>query len=297
MLETSPPKRGDLPHQARRQERVLRARRDEERVDAREALVHLRHLQLVVEVGDGPEALHDRVGAVVPGEVDEQALEELDPDVAEVRGRPRVSISWRSSRREQRLRLLRVADDRDDDVVEVPRGALDDVEVTEGDRVERTRAEGGRHAGLPVRSADRQASTKNARAYRRTSAPSRLGSPGGRRDRGCRPAARRPRSRRGASQPGAAERRRATRGDRRRRRCRTAGRRTRGRTAPRRGGGPAEEADRRRRRDHARPVAEPERRRRSRAIASSARAVALDEHGRAPRRATAPRSPSAPAAA
>ena len=50
------------------------------------ALVHLRHLQLVVEVGDGAQALDDRVGAVLLGEIDEQALEELDAHVAQVRG-------------------------------------------------------------------------------------------------------------------------------------------------------------------------------------------------------------------
>src|ERR1700712_2928624 len=40
-----------LAHQAGGEEGVLRAGGDEERVDARELLVHLGHLQLVVEVG------------------------------------------------------------------------------------------------------------------------------------------------------------------------------------------------------------------------------------------------------
>ena len=139
----------DLAHQARRQERVLRAGGDEEGVDPRELLVHLRHLQLVVEVGDGPEALHDRLGAVVAGEVDEQALEELDAHVVEVGdllGEHLLALL----EREERLRLLRVADDRHDDVVEVARGPLDDVEVTVGDGIERARAEGGGHAVAPV---------------------------------------------------------------------------------------------------------------------------------------------------
>src|SRR4051812_26210792 len=135
---------GHLLHQARRQERVLRARRDEERVDAREALVHLRHLELVVEVRDCPEALHDRRRVVVAREVDQQALEELDRHVPEVRGLL-VEHVLALLEREERLRLLRVADDRDDDMVEVARGPLDDVEVTEGDRVEGTRAECGGH--------------------------------------------------------------------------------------------------------------------------------------------------------
>ena len=51
-------------------------------VDPREALVHLRHLELVVEVGNRAlRALDDRDGAEITREVDEQALEELDLDV------------------------------------------------------------------------------------------------------------------------------------------------------------------------------------------------------------------------
>ena len=122
----------------------MRAGREEERVDAGEALVHLRHLQLVVEVGDGAQTLDDRVGAVLTGEVDEETLEELDADVGEVRG-ALLQHLLALFEREQRLRLLRVADHRDDDLVEVARRALDDVEVAEGHRIERTRAESGRH--------------------------------------------------------------------------------------------------------------------------------------------------------
>jgi hypothetical protein len=50
---------------------------------------------------------------------------------------------------EKRLRLLRIADHGDDDLVEVPRGTLDDVQVAEGHRIKRSRAEGGRHAVSP----------------------------------------------------------------------------------------------------------------------------------------------------
>ena len=81
MLDTSPPKRA-----------TSRTRLDDRNeycglVEMKnvsmpdELLVHLRHLQLVVEVGDRAQALHDRVRALVLGEVDEQALEELDADV------------------------------------------------------------------------------------------------------------------------------------------------------------------------------------------------------------------------
>ena len=80
------------------------------------------------------------------GEVDEEALEELDAHVVEVRDDLAEHL-LALFEREQRLRLLRVADDGHDDVVEVPGGALDDVEVTVGDGIERARAEGGGHAG------------------------------------------------------------------------------------------------------------------------------------------------------
>ena len=158
---------GDLAHQARRQERVLRAGRDEEGVDARQLLVHLGHLQLVVEVGDRAEALDDRLGAVLLGELDEQALEELDPHVGEVRdllGEHLLALL----EGEQRRRLLRVADDGHDHVVEVARGPLDDVEVTVGDGIERARAEGGGQAGAaPVRAGPDLGRSRPPGAYRR----------------------------------------------------------------------------------------------------------------------------------
>src|SRR5680860_1822837 len=75
---------GHLADEAGRQERMLRAGRDEEGVDARETLVHLRHLELVVEVGDSPQTLDDRFCPVLLGEVDEQAFEELDLHVRAV---------------------------------------------------------------------------------------------------------------------------------------------------------------------------------------------------------------------
>ena len=87
--------------------------------------------------------------AVLPGEVDEQTLEELDADVRQVLGRLLQHLLT-VLEAEQRLRLLRVADHGDDDLVEVPGRAFDDVEVAEGHRIERSRAEGGPHAVSPV---------------------------------------------------------------------------------------------------------------------------------------------------
>ena len=135
---------------------------------------------------------------------------------------------------EQRLRLLRVADDRDDDLVEVTGRALDDVDVAEGHRIERSRTEGGRHAGLPVIGSRRTISVSpNARSQ-----PVRQ--PGGRTTRVSGRALDHDAARPSASQPGRAER-----GEERGHRLvvgrRTAGRRTRGRTARSSGGMPAEE--------------------------------------------------------
>ena len=66
------------------------------------SLVHLRHLELVVEVRHGAQALHDRLGPVIPGEIDQQALEELDLDVAEV-GRHLAQHLLALLEREERL--------------------------------------------------------------------------------------------------------------------------------------------------------------------------------------------------
>jgi hypothetical protein len=52
------------------------------RLHAGEADVHLRHLQLVVEVADRPQALDDDRRVLGPAEIDEQATERLDPYVA-----------------------------------------------------------------------------------------------------------------------------------------------------------------------------------------------------------------------
>ena len=75
---------------------------------------------------------------------DQQALEELDPDVLEV-GDLLGQHGLALLEGEERLRLLWIADHRDDHVVEMARGPLDDVEVTVCDGIERARAEGGGH--------------------------------------------------------------------------------------------------------------------------------------------------------
>ena len=88
--------------------------------------------------------------APVLGEVDEQPLEELDAHVRQV-AEHLVQHLLALLEREERLRLLRVADHGHDHVVEVPTGPLDDVEVTVGHGVERSRTEGGGQGGAAPR--------------------------------------------------------------------------------------------------------------------------------------------------
>ena len=162
-----------LAHETRGEERVLGGGGHEDGVDPRQALVHLRHLQLVLEVGDGPQALHDDLRTVVACEVDDEALERLDPHVAQVAEGVAEHLPA-LLQVEARLRLLRVAGDRHDDAVEMARRSLDDVDVAIGDGVEGTRAEGGGHA---VRLLVRR--SRRSGAYPRTSGSIRRSTPRG----------------------------------------------------------------------------------------------------------------------
>ena len=79
-------------------------------------------------------------------ELDQQVGNDLDLDVREVRGGGVEEVAT-LLRGEQRLLLAhRVVDDADDDLVEDPRGAADDVEVAVGDRVVAARADRDRAA-------------------------------------------------------------------------------------------------------------------------------------------------------
>ena len=128
---------------------MLRARRQEEGVDPGQALVHLGHLQLLVEVRDRAQPLDDGVDAVITREIDQQAFEELDTNVGQMLRRFLEHL-LAVFEAEQRRRLLRVADHGNDHFVEMPGRAFDDVEVPEGHRIERSRAESDRHAVSPV---------------------------------------------------------------------------------------------------------------------------------------------------
>ena len=78
---------GDLLDQAGGEERPLRGGRHEDRLDLGERGVHLRHLQLVVEVADRAEALHDRDDVALLAERGQQAAEGVDRDVGEALAR------------------------------------------------------------------------------------------------------------------------------------------------------------------------------------------------------------------
>src|SRR5215218_3797179 len=91
-----------------------------------ELAVELVHLELVLEVGDRAQSLDDRTGAVVAGEVDEQVVEGLHFDVAEV-GDLRLDEAHALLGREERLLLAdRQIDDTDDHAIEDGGGAGDD---------------------------------------------------------------------------------------------------------------------------------------------------------------------------
>src|SRR6516225_3621757 len=75
----------DLLHPARRDETDLRAGHHVNRLDLRrQRPVQLVHLELVLEVRDHPQPLHDRLGIPAPGEIDDELAEDVDLDVVQV---------------------------------------------------------------------------------------------------------------------------------------------------------------------------------------------------------------------
>ena len=77
----------DLLDQRRADVEILLARHEEDGVDAlAEPAIHVRELELVLEVGERAQAAHDDVGAALLHVVDEQALERVDLDAARVGG-------------------------------------------------------------------------------------------------------------------------------------------------------------------------------------------------------------------
>jgi hypothetical protein len=99
--------------------------------------VHERHLEFVLEIGDRPEAAHDRPGANLLHELHQQARKALDPENA-VATHQLADHLHPLLHREERILVL-VVQHGDDDFVEHRAAALDDVEVTVVDRIEGAR--------------------------------------------------------------------------------------------------------------------------------------------------------------
>src|SRR5581483_10613556 len=136
---------GDLLHSARGDEAHVRARHDVDGLDVgRQMAVQLVHLELPLEIRDDAQPLHDRLRLPLAGELDDELAEDVDLDVLEVRERAAKEIDALLDR-EQRLLVVRVADDADDDPVEDPGCARDHVDVSVRHRVVRARANRGDH--------------------------------------------------------------------------------------------------------------------------------------------------------
>src|ERR1041385_1613833 len=134
------PQAHDFLHQARADVKMILPGHHEERLDAgRELAVHHRHLELVLEVRDRAQPANDDLCAGFFCVFNEQPVETLGLDaVAESfenladHLQPLVEI-------EEGAVLFRVARDRDDDPVEDAKRALNQVDVTVGDGIERAR--------------------------------------------------------------------------------------------------------------------------------------------------------------
>src|SRR5699024_6217849 len=120
------------------QETVHRVVRHEHGFDAGELAVHLSHLQLVVEIADRAQPFHDRGDVVVATVVHHQAVPGVDADVRQCRGGVPQHLDPLVDREHPPFALI--DQHGHGHLVEQPGGTLDDVEVTIGHRVVRTRA-------------------------------------------------------------------------------------------------------------------------------------------------------------
>src|SRR5262245_136671 len=120
---------GDLLDAARGEEAVLRARHQVHGFDlGGEIPVQVVHLELPLEVRDGPEALDHGAGAEAAGELDHQVGEHLHLDVRDVGERLAQELDALLDGEHRRL-VLRIPHDADDHALEDARGAADDVQV------------------------------------------------------------------------------------------------------------------------------------------------------------------------
>ena len=114
--------------------RVARIGEQKHGLDVGELAVHLRHRHLVVEVGARAQPLHYRVDVFPTQVVDQQAGPAVDTHVGQIgavladQGDAFVDV--------EHALLVRVDHHGDDQRVEAGGGTLDDVAVTDGERVE-----------------------------------------------------------------------------------------------------------------------------------------------------------------
>jgi len=115
-----------------------------------QAVVHLGHLQLVVEVADGAQALDDDLDPTLLAEVDDEPVEAVDMDVAVAGGD--VTEHLRALLEREKPALARVDTDGDHDLVVQETCPADDVQVTEGHGIEGPRADSPSHDRRPYQS-------------------------------------------------------------------------------------------------------------------------------------------------
>jgi hypothetical protein len=132
-------------HQVRAHVEVRVVRHDERGLDlVVQVAVHVRHLQLVLEVGHGAQAPQDDARVLALAVVHQQAIERVDLDVGLARElladhlHPLVH-------REERV-LAGVPEDRDHQAIEDHETALDDREVPIRHGIERAGVDRGAHA-------------------------------------------------------------------------------------------------------------------------------------------------------
>src|SRR5262249_38036254 len=111
-----------------------------------ESAVELVHLELPFEVGDHAEALDDRLRVPLAREFDHELAEDVDLDVGEAGERVAEKLHALLDG-EHRLLVLRRPHDADDDAVEDPGRAREEVDVAVRDRVVRAGRDGGDHCG------------------------------------------------------------------------------------------------------------------------------------------------------
>ena len=133
---------------------MLRLGHQEDRFDARvELAVHAHHLELVLEVRDRAQAAQDHLRAHVARGGHEQVLErmghELDAGLVPERGELRLDHRHPLLQRKERA-LVAVDRHPDHQAIHQRGGAPDDVEMAQGDGVERPRIKPDPHGALPA---------------------------------------------------------------------------------------------------------------------------------------------------